>query len=315
MPATSILVLGAGELGTPILESLASHPRRNDTLITAAMRQLKPSSSDPQRATLLARLESLRISTIPADIVTASEAELSTLFAPYDTVISASGMLAPRGTQLKLAKAVLAAGVKRYVPWQFGLDYDTIGRGKAQDLFDEQLDVRDLLRGQSRTEWIIVSTGIFMTFLFEEAFGVVVGLKGGVEKKNVAVRGLGTWDARVTYTHPVDIGRITADVVLRSWDEERNCVVFTAGDTLSFAELADAVEKAVGTDGEKVQRELWDVEFLTKSLREAPDDGMRKYRSVLADGVGVAWPKESSWNARNGIETKTVQQFAQELRN
>jgi hypothetical protein len=48
----------------------------------------------------------------------------------------------------------LDAGVKRYFPWQFGVDYDVIGGGSAQDLFDEQLDVRDLLRSQDRTEWL-----------------------------------------------------------------------------------------------------------------------------------------------------------------
>jgi len=54
--------------------------------------------------------------------------------------------------------------VKRYFPWQFGVDYDVIGRGSAQDLFDKQLDVRHLLRGQSGTEWVVVSTGMFMSF-------------------------------------------------------------------------------------------------------------------------------------------------------
>jgi len=66
-----------------------------------------------------------------------------------------------------LARAVLDAGVRRYVPWQFGVDYDVIGRGSAQDLFDEQLDVRDALRSQSGTEWVIISTGMFTSFLFE----------------------------------------------------------------------------------------------------------------------------------------------------
>lgn len=51
--------------------------------------------------------------------------------------------------QIKIAKALLAAGVKRYFPWQFGIDYDVTGRNSSQGLFDSQLDVRDLLRGQT----------------------------------------------------------------------------------------------------------------------------------------------------------------------
>jgi len=80
--------------------------------------------------------------------------------------------------------------VKRYFPWQFGVDYDVIGRGSAQDLFDEQLDVRDLLRGQSGTEWVVVSTGMFMSFLFEPWFGVVeVGKDGGDESQGLGALG------------------------------------------------------------------------------------------------------------------------------
>jgi hypothetical protein len=70
---------------------------------------------------------------------------------------------------------------------QFGGDYDAIGRGSAQPLFDIQLDVRDLLRAQTKTEWVIVSVGIvskplsytvvmltaiqFTSFVFEPMFG------------------------------------------------------------------------------------------------------------------------------------------------
>ena len=64
-------------------------------------------------------------------------------------------MSLPAGTQLKLAHAVLGVkggNVKRYVPWQFGVDYDIIGRGSAQELFDEQLGVRDLLRSGGGAE-------------------------------------------------------------------------------------------------------------------------------------------------------------------
>jgi hypothetical protein len=86
--------------------------------------------------------------------------------------------LAP-GSQLKLTRAVLEAGVSRYFPWQYGIDYDVVGGGSAQDLFDEQLEVRNLLRSSSSSssptsvDWIIVSTGVFMSFLLVPEFGPV----------------------------------------------------------------------------------------------------------------------------------------------
>ena len=61
----------------------------------------------------------------------------------------------------------------RYFPWQFGVDYDVVGTGSGQQVWDEQLEVRHLLRAQKATEWVIVSTGIFTSYLFDSGFGVV----------------------------------------------------------------------------------------------------------------------------------------------
>lgn len=63
--------------------------------------------------------------------------------------------------------------MKRDLPWQFGVHYDVIGKGSVQDLFDEQFECETLLRSQQAMEWIIVSTGMFTSFLFETSFGVV----------------------------------------------------------------------------------------------------------------------------------------------
>lgn len=199
----NILVLGAGELGTPILHHLIAG-RKPGTSISLVVRPSTLADPESSQSSLAKYLVANDVTRIGADINRATTEELATLFRSHDTVVSASGMTAPPGTQLKLAHAVLEAGVSRYVPWQFGLDYDAIGKGGAQDLFDEQLDVRALLRAQKRTEWAIISTGIFMTFLFEDAFGVVEGLRASVQP---TVKALGDWDNKVTYTHPEDIGR------------------------------------------------------------------------------------------------------------
>jgi hypothetical protein len=49
-------------------------------------------------------------------------------------------------------------------------------------LSSEQLEVRDLPRHQTATEWVIVSTGMFMSLLFEPSFDVV-----SEDKKTVRV--------------------------------------------------------------------------------------------------------------------------------
>jgi hypothetical protein len=205
--ASNILVLGAGELGTAMLVALAARAPKA-TKISVLLRPSTISSTSSSKKSELENLSSLGISFLQGDIANDSISTLSALFKPYDLIINCLGFASGPGSQVKITTAVLEAGVKRFIPWQFGVDYDIVGRGSAQPVWDEQLDVREILRNQKGTEWIIVSTGIFMSFLFEEFFGVVEGLGG-----DVVVRALGGWENQVTVTTPRDIGRLTAEIV------------------------------------------------------------------------------------------------------
>ncbi|KAL4744372.1 hypothetical protein BDW72DRAFT_188659 [Aspergillus terricola var. indicus] len=302
-PFKNILVLGAGELGTEILLSLAQHPAiSSETNISVVLRPSSITSPGPSKAVELERLKANNITLVPADISTSSQSTLSSLFSAYDTVISATGFSAGRGTQLKLARAVLDAGVLRYIPWQFGVDYDIIGRGSAQDLFDEQLDVRDLLRSQYRTKWVIISTGMFTSFLFERAFGVV-----DAEKR--VVTALGSWENRVTVTAPVDIGRVTAEVVLEESFGDPDNVVYVAGDTVSYGRVAEIVESVIGR---AFDRRVRTVDTARRYLAQEPENGLFKYQIVFGEGRGVAWDAEKTWNAQRGMRLQTAAEWARE---
>jgi len=290
----SILVIGAGELGAAVLTSLC---RRRDGHPDAATIAVLLRPTDRMPDTRAARWSSVGVAVEYADVATASVAELARILAGHHTVISCVGFAAGPGVQRKITEAVLSAGVARYFPWQFGVDYDEIGRGSAQPVFDEQLDVRDMLRGQRSTEWVIVSTGMFTSFLFEPAFGVVA---------TDTVHALGSWDHELTLTTPEDIGVLTADIV-SARPRIRDAVIYLAGDTISYRDLADIVERVRGTT---VVRKLWSTEFLDEQLAAGPDDPMRRYRAVFARPTGVAWPKQWSYNAVRGIATTTVEDWA-----
>ncbi|REC96435.1 aromatic alcohol reductase [Kushneria indalinina] len=292
----SILVLGAGELGFEVLRHLAQHADKHPSVRIYA--QLRPStieSTDPAKKQHVDQLRALGIETVAGDVATSGQEALAALLAPYDTVISCIGFSAGRSTQVKITKAVLKAEVKRYVPWQFGVDYDTIGRGSAQDVFDEQLDVRDLLRAQSGTEWLIVATGMFTSFLFDPSFGVV-------DLEHDSVHALGSWENRVTVTTPEDIGLLTT-VILFHEPRFKHDTIFVAGDTLSYGEMADELERQLGRT---LTREAWSTDHLSKALAADPDNNLLKYHAVFAAGGGVAWPKETTFNYRQGIETVDV---------
>ena len=148
----AILVLGAGQLGMAMLRGLARRAAGDAGISLAVLlRPAAPRSDDPRKQRDLAELQALGVRIVEGDLVAQSTHELATIFGRFGTVVSCTGFVGGPGVQRKIAQAALAGGVGRFVPWQFGVDYDVIGRGSPQDLFDEQLDVRDLLRAQRAT--------------------------------------------------------------------------------------------------------------------------------------------------------------------
>jgi len=286
-----ILVLGAGELGMPVLRNLA---RRAKTIegakISVLLRRSAVESDAPAKRRDIDEIRHLGIEIVVGDLVDSSIEELALLFSHYDTVIGCAGYAAGINTPMKLAKAALQSGIPRYFPWQFGVDFEAIGRGGPQDIFDAQLDVRELLRSQDKTEWVIISTGMFMSYLFEPEFGVV-----DIEKSEV--HALGGLDTAVTLTTPDDIGMLTAEIVFFE-PAIRNEIVFLAGDTVTYGQVADKLEAELGRP---FKRSVWTVPFLMDELANDPQNMMRKYRAAFAIGRGVSWPKSGTFNERLDI--------------
>lgn len=172
--STQILLLGAGELGIAFLPHLSGLP---NTHITIGVRI--PAKYQ--------HLSSPNISLAALDLSSSSEA-LSQTFSNYDIVVSATGFGQSSHVLTKLVREILTAGTLRngagkgklwFFPWQWGVDYDVTGDGAGlMPLFGEQKDIRNLLRAEaekSNVQWTILSTGIFMSFLFEQFWAVVEG--------------------------------------------------------------------------------------------------------------------------------------------
>lgn len=292
----NILVLGAGELGFPVLSNLARRAKDvTGAKISVLLRASAVESTEPGKQRDVAEIRNLGIEIVVGDLVKSSIDELAVVFARYDTVIGCAGYAAGINTPMRLARAALQARIPRYFPWQFGVDFDVIGRGSPQDIFDAQLDVRELLRSQHQTEWVIISTGMFMSYLFESEFGVV-------DLKNSAVHALGSRDTAVTLTTPEDIGALTAAVVFAQ-PRIRNDIVFLAGDTVTYSEVADKLQAALGRPFSKSE---WTEQYLLDELARDPQNMMRKYRAAFAQGRGVAWDKTGTFNQRNAIPVTDV---------
>ncbi|KAL1858760.1 hypothetical protein Daus18300_009894 [Diaporthe australafricana] len=295
----SILIVGAGELGTAILTALASHTSKPPHInFSVLLRPDSITSATPEKQKSNEELQSLGARLVPGNFVDDDVSDLATVFKDYDVVIQAGGYGLPKGTQLKSATAALQAGVPRYFPWQFGVDYEAIGEGSTQDLFDEMLQVRRLLRSQTRTIWTIISTGLFMSYLFIEDFGVVA-----LQKK--VVRALGSWENTVTVSTPKDIGRLTAEMVFVP-DGTLNEVVYIGGDTVSYGQLADILDNAFD---ETFTREVWDLSFLKDRLAGEPSNLWYKYQCIFGDGKGISWDMAKTLNGQRNISMTAVGEY------
>lgn len=195
------------------------------------------------------------------------------------------------------------------------MDYDvTLDGNGLMPLFGEQKAVRDLLRSEaekSGVHWTVVSTGIFMSFLFEPFWGIVDRRRrkeGGCVEEEVVVRCLRDWEHGVTVTDVHDIGRVLKRILAGNVQAE-NRVVYVAGDTVTYNDVASIVEKVVG---HQVVREKWSVEHLQGELRRDPEDGIKKYRLVFA-GEGVYWEKEKTVNWELGMDMMGVEAYAKKV--
>ncbi|MCF5547965.1 aromatic alcohol reductase [Pseudomonas salomonii] len=296
----SILVLGAGELGLPVLRNLARVAKRAPgSTISVLLRDSTIITQVPEKKVEIDELRGLGIQMVAADLVNDSIDQLAEVFARFDTVIGCAGMVAGRETPVKLATAALKSGVKRYFPWQFGVDFEVIGRGSPQDLFDAQLDVRELLRAQDKTGWVIISTGMFTSFLFEPVFEVV-------DFENNTVNALGSLETSVTLTTPEDIGALTAEIVFFQ-PRLRDQIVYLSGDTVTYGEVASLLERVLGRP---FKRNVWTVPHLLQELEKDPTHHIKKYRAVFGQGRGVAWPKAGTFNVQQSIQVTTAEEWA-----
>ena len=91
----NILVLGAGELGMPVLRNLARRAKNVDgATISVLLRASAVASDEPTKKRQINELRDLGIEIVEGDLVNSSIDELASLFSRYDTVIGCAGYAA-----------------------------------------------------------------------------------------------------------------------------------------------------------------------------------------------------------------------------
>ena len=83
----------------------------------------------------------------------------------------------------------------------------------------------------------------------------------------------------------------------------RNEIVFLAGDTVTYGEVAEKLQAGLGRP---FSRSEWTEQHLLEELARDPQNMMRKYRAAFAQGRGVAWDKSGTFNQRHAIAVTDV---------
>ncbi|KAL5113665.1 hypothetical protein ACEQ8H_008452 [Pleosporales sp. CAS-2024a] len=309
---TKVLLIGLGELGSAILTPLSALP---NTHITVGVRS-------PSKHAHLA--SSPTVSLLELDI-TSPSADLAFTFSQFDILISATGYGQKAGGTLKLAREALDAAALRkqrgqgklwFFPWQFGLDFDVTGDVDGlMPVFGVQKAVRDLLRGatqdaeEAHIKFTIVSTGLFMSFLFQDFWGVVSCHESRPDAvaPRVVVTAIRDPSHKVTTTHVGDIGRVVAALISPDCKvDSENKTLYLAGDTLSYADFAHLMTRVTGR---QVGTEVWTTEFLRKELEKDPMDVVKRYRVAFA-GEGMYWDRKKSVHEALGVHLVRVDDYA-----
>jgi len=185
--------------------------------------------------------------------------DLLNVFTGQDAVVStlSHGSYAK---QIEIIDAAVAAGVKRFIPSDFGLDsLNPIGLA-IQPIFKEKNDVVDYLRTveSKGLSWTSVANGIFFDW----------GLRKGFTGFNLSTCTALIYDSGDTKFSTTNLATIGAAVaaILRKPEETANKHVYISSFTTSQNEVLAALEKVTG--------EKWTIEHSTAA--EVTQTGQEK---------------------------------------
>ena len=276
------LVVGFGNIGSSIVRALASADYRGR--LSPALLVRSSSLQNEAKAAKVRSLQALGVELVHGDCDDPT-AELAARLRGFHTVVSVVGGPSFRDAQLNLLEACKQAGVKRFIPSDWSVDTEAAGEGHALSrLYDNKRAVTEALRvSEPALDYVRVMPGLYAELLFSPW--------GGVDIANLTVTAPYSLDTRVTFTSTADIGRITAALLLS--DDVHRAVVNISSDTLTFAEIADTIERITG---KAVQRRVWAASDIDAAIAAPTRSVKAEAAKFLGEGRGAWWEQSASWN-------------------
>ncbi|VDB88590.1 unnamed protein product [Peniophora sp. CBMAI 1063] len=273
-------LVGAGNIGGPLAEELLN--ARSAGTVDKVVVLVRPASAS--------KLEALRArgaSIIPiADYSSASE--VSKALADIDVVVTslADPVL---HLQIPIAEAAKAAGVKLFVPTEFGMPSDEV----VDSVHVAKVEINKKIRDVVGLPTALFYTGNFADWLWKPY--ITLDVKSG----SVGVGGDG--NAQMSFTSTIDIGRFLVYVLTTLPPAEtKNRTFRIEAERASFNDIFSAYEKKYSV---KLQVSYTPIEELEERLRKDPNDVVSICHLGWATGkgtVGSPLDNESfpNWNPK-----------------
>ncbi|AEO70603.1 uncharacterized protein THITE_45193, partial [Thermothielavioides terrestris NRRL 8126] len=196
-----------------------------------------------------------------------------------DAVVSALGTLA-LGRQLALVDAAVAAGVRRFIPSEFGSD-TTNPKCATLPVFHDKLATQKVLRTKAAT-----GTGLTYTVICTGPFLDWGLLRGFMNIKQKAVSLYDGGDRPFSTTTLPTIGRAVREVLMRPAETE-NRVVKVHSVVTTQSKLLEMAQKAVGPDGWTVKK--LSIEAMLESSWADIKQGKHNLQTMLGFIVAASW--------------------------
>jgi nucleoside-diphosphate-sugar epimerase len=296
-PIKTVTVLGAsGNIGRPIVTELLS---QGTFTVTAVIRSTSTATFP----------ENVRV--IHSDY---SLPSLTSAFQSQDAVISTIATLSIP-TQLAAIDAMIAAGVKRFIPSEYGVD--TSGPDiltKLPPAKGKTDTIAYLRTKESQISWTGMIVGAF------QDWGMVVGVQGW----NLRAGKITVWDSGDQEWEGTNIGQIAKATVAclqaGRYEATANQYVFVNSFTLTQNRVIAALEKVLGKKmeiervassevAEKARRDLATGEIEKIGVGYYPKGavGLIACQLYNMDGLNNYSKTKGLWNERLGLEEEDLE--------
>jgi uncharacterized protein YbjT (DUF2867 family) len=291
-PVVSVLLVGAtGPLGSALAGGFLHPDYRSRVQLYVMTRKATATTEGPKKEQLDALVKQgaqIRY----GDISESSELELAEQLKGINVIVSAVGAMGKEDTitpQLRLLAAAKAAGVRWFIPSEFGFDaeeFETYADANEIIPFLPQKMVVAKAVRSSGLDYTFIYPGLFMEYAFSPFVGV------DLEKQVITAPG--AFNVKVTTTTLADIGRLTADAIVSG--RGRNQIIHFGSSTLSLEELAKELESATG---KKLARAVREVRDMDRAIAANSGDWQARWSKAF-----VKLPRAVHWDLRKSYSTQ-----------